>query len=483
MSGINWHRQHRWSGIVASIMLLAFCISGVLLNHRDFISDYEVGRKWLPSGYEFRGWNGGLMRGTATWGDKILIYGVNGVWTTDSAASVVSDFNDGLPEAADHRQVRGMAQRGGILYAATPEALYELTGLGWRSMDVPKDEEERLSDITARNDSLIVVGRSNLYVSSGLGHPFEKITLQAGDDHTGKVTLFRTVWMLHSGELFGTAGKIVVDFIAVILILLCITGLVVWLLPKRIRRIARRRGSVVRNARYLKFFSRIHGKIGGMTIVLTLLIAFTGWCLRPPVMIPLAITKTKPVPATTLDSDNPWHDKLRMTRFDSDTGEWLISSSEGFYSLRGLHEVPQRITSAPPVSVMGLNVWERDSAGKWVCGSFSGMFRWDRGKGVATDYFTGEVQKDVSGPPFGKYAASGYSKEFNAVVEYYDGTEVIPQPEELRRLPMSLWNVALEAHSGRLFIGVIATYIFIFICGFVVIWCLWSGWKIHRHDK
>ncbi len=35
----------------------------------------------------------------------------------------------------------------------------------------------------------------------------------------------------------------------------------------------------------------------------------------------------------------------------------------------------------------------------------------------------------------------------------------------MNQLPMSLWNVALEAHSGRIFIGSIATYIFIFVMG------------------
>ncbi|MEE0652494.1 hypothetical protein ACTQ1W_11115 [Segatella copri] len=48
----------------------------------------------------------------------------------------------------------------------------------------------------------------------------------------------------------------------------------------------------------------------------------------------------------------------------------------------------------------------------------------------------------------------------------------------MSQLPMSLWNVALEVHSGRIFIGSITTYIFIFVMHFFAIWCLWSDYRI-----
>lgn len=64
------------------------------------------------------------------------------------------------------------------------------------------------------------------------------------------------------------------------------------------------------------------------------------------------------------------------------------------------------------------------------------------------------------------------------IAEYYEGTSFAAQPTNMNRLPMSLWNVALEVHSGRFFIGSIATYIFIFVMGVLALWCLWSGYKI-----
>lgn len=47
-----------------AFFLLMFCVSGVLLNHRQLIKNMNVSRKFLPNRYEFRNWNGGLLRGT-----------------------------------------------------------------------------------------------------------------------------------------------------------------------------------------------------------------------------------------------------------------------------------------------------------------------------------------------------------------------------------------------------------------------------------
>ena len=56
---------------------------------------------------------------------------------------------------------------------------------------------------------------------------------------------------------------------------------------------------------------------------------------------------------------------------------------------------------------MGLNVWQKDGEGRWLAGSFSGMFVWDRTDGKVLDFFTGDEVHEVSGPPFGKRAVSG----------------------------------------------------------------------------
>ncbi len=472
----TWRKQHKWLGIGMMFFMLMFCVSGILLNHRSIIKDVNVSRGCLPNRYEFHNWNGGLLRGTLDIGNcHLLLYGNGGIWLTDSTASDFTDFNEGLPTGADYRQIRNVIKtdKDNIIFAVSPFGLYRYgEHKGWQEVEMPLEEDEKLTDVASHGDSLVVLSRSFAYLSLPPYKVFKRIQLQKSENYDGKATAFRTVWLLHSGELFGLAGKIIVDAIAIILMLLCITGFIFWLKPKR-------KG-------LLKSSLQWHDKIGRYTIILTLLIAFTGWCLRPPVMIALVTNKVPVIPGTTLKSDNAWNDKLRMLRHDNDKGDWMVSTSEGFYTVDLNDGKTEAIKNTPPVSVMGLNVWqEAPDGGKWYCGSFSGLFVWDRQHGTATDYFTGKPAPKKAGAPFGQKAIAGMSQDFKVpvIAEYYEGTDFAPQPTDMNRLPMSLWNVALEIHSGRIFIGSIATYIFIFIMGMLALWCLWSGYKIRLKKK
>lgn len=484
----TWRKQHKWLGLGTAFFMLMFCMSGILLNHRSLIKNTNVSRRYLPSRYEFRNWNGGLLRGTldldrSSLSDTLsvhdschhlLLYGNGGIWVTDSKASFFKNFNEGLPQGADYRQIRNVVKVSNrdILFAASPFGLYRYGEHGaWHEVKMPLEDDEKLTDIATHEDTLVVLSRSYVYLSLPPYTNFKRIQLPKPKNFDGKVTAFRTIWLLHSGELFGKSGKLVVDAIAIILLLLCITGFIFWLKPKQ---------KVL-----LKSSLQIHDKVGRYTIILTLLIALTGWCLRPPVMIALVLNKIPALPGTTLKSDNAWNDKLRMIRHDDRQGDWLLSTSEGFYSIDSNRGKLEPIPNTPPVSVMGLNVLQQDPTGKWYCGSFSGLFVWDRQQGTVTDYFTGKPAPKKAGAPFGKKAIAGMSQDFQvlAIAEYYEGTSFAPQPASMNQLPMSLWNVALEIHSGRIFIGSIATYIFIFVMGILAIWCLWSGYRIRLAKK
>ena len=485
MRKTRWHKQHKWFGLAVAFFVLSFCLSGLVLNHRSLFKDVNVNRAWLPSRYEYKDWNGGLLRGTLPLGnDTVLIYGNSGVFLSNRMASSVKYFNDGLPVGADYRQLHSVVRtRSGVLFAVSPFGLYRRQHTGWQAVALPVEEDEKLTDAAVQGDTLVVLSRSNVYMAKSPYKHFHRIELKASDDYDHRVSLFRTVWMLHSGELFGTMGKLVIDAVALALIVLCLTGFACWLMSKEIKR-EHRHGGKAHTSSLLMHLSYVwHNRVGRITIVLTLLVAITGWCLRPPVLILLASNKVPVIPGTALYSPNPWNDKLRMVRYDTSYGDWLLSTSEGFYSLKSFNDVPVKLENVPPVSVMGLNVWQKDCQGRWLCGSFSGMFAWNRASGQSVDYFTGKpAPKNAA--PFGQRAVSGYSADFRIrpfAVEYYEGTKALRQPESLARLPMSLWNVALEVHSGRIFIGQLATMLFVFVIGGMAVWCLWTGYKIRKH--
>ena len=204
-----------------------------------------------------------------------------------------------------------------------------------------------------------------------------------------------------------------------------------------------------------------------------------GWLLRPPALIAIASGKIPPVPFSTMDSRNAWHDKLRSLRYDNTAGEWLMYSSDGFYTMKQLGDKPAAAAAQPPVSVMGINVEERDSDGTWLIGSFNGMYRWDRRNNRVTDYFTGQPARPAKGIPVTDNAIAGYSPHFGkgpVVINYGKGTTALPMPQRMEVLPMSLRNVCLEIHTGRMytFLGGV-TVLYICLMGIAVFWCLWTG--------
>lgn len=493
---INWHRQHKISSLIIIIFLILFCISGVLLNHRGAISGLDVSRRLLP-GYRYERWNGGLVRGSVALPDgRVALYGNNGVFVADSLRTSAQDDNLGFPSGADRRNIRSMAvcPDGKILALSTFGLYSKACGEAEWTRNSALESDELFTDMVLRGDSLIVISRSDLYLALPPYNKFDRMTLKANPElRKGVAGSFRTVWLLHSGQLFGLPGILLVDAVAIVLIVLCVTGIVVWILPKSIKRRKRRGQKIKSLASSLKSNLKIHRKVGVFTIPLTLIICFTGWCLRPPLLIPLALTKMPVIPGSTLDSDNPWHDKLRMIRHDDLSGKWLISTSEGFFSLDDFGAVPEKISKQPPVSVMGLNVWERIGADKWLCGSFSGIYEWDPATGESRDFLNGDAVKSGGSSPFGGVAVSGYSGggDSGVVFSYSDGAivrdgETLPQVfennEGLEYLPMSLWNVALELHVGRLIFGSLPVP-YVFLSGLLAVWCLFSGYKATRRSK
>ena len=229
-----------------------------------------------------------------------------------------------------------------------------------------------------------------------------------------------------------------------------------------------------------------HNSIGKITIVFTLFLCVTGWLLRPPALIAIASGQIPPIPFTTLHSTNAWHDKLRSIRYDNEAADWLLYTSDGFFSMNSLQAKPQAEPVQPPVSVMGINVEEKDNNGTWLIGSFSGMYRWDRKNNRVTDYYTNLMARPIAGIPISANVISGYTNDFiegPTVIDYNTGTDALPMPAWLSTLPMSLRNVCIEIHTGRIytFIGFMGIF-YIFLIGIAIAWCIWTGWKI-RYNK
>lgn len=480
-------KQHKYLGLIFTFFILAFSLSGIVLNHRAQFANVNINRKWLPKAYQIKKWNNGVLKGSISYEDakkekKVLIYGGGGMWLTDAHAQKLVDFNEGLPKGCDLRGIKEVLQLPDKrLLALNHWCLYIRDHNKWEKVDIPTDE--RLTSMAIKGDTLVVADRSHLYVSTLPSLKMTRKDVKTPEGYDGKMSLFRMFWTLHNGELFGTVGRLFVDAMAIVLIILSITGLIYWWLPKRFRRLSRKKKRPSKQAlNTLTHSLSWHNKLGKYAYVGLLFITITGWFLRPPLLIPIASQKVSPLPFSTFDTPNAWHDQIRLIRYDDVKQDWLLHTTKGFYTLSDLDAEPLPIIGAPPVSVMGLTVMQRDHKGNWLAGSFSGMYIWNRSKGTCYDFFTHKAPSTGHhGPPVGLHGVIGYSADLgngNVVVDF-GGSRFAPMPSILEKVPMSLWNVALEVHVGRIFTFLGSMSIFyIFVMGAAFLWLLWTGWKV-----
>src|SRR5690554_7903527 len=95
-------------------------------------------------------------------------------------------------------------------------------------------------------------------------------------------SLMKTIWQIHSGEIFGLPGQLFVDALGLVTIFLSLTGIVWFFFPDWIKR-RRRAGKPRRKLMLINTWSlRWHNKVGAWTFVLLAVLYFTGIFLRPP---------------------------------------------------------------------------------------------------------------------------------------------------------------------------------------------------------
>jgi hypothetical protein len=153
---------------------------------------------------------------------------------------------------------------------------------------------------------------------------------------------------------------------------------------------------------------------------------------------------------------------------------------------------------------MGLNVFQHLGDKIYLVGSFSGMFLWNVENGAVADFFTKKAYVEPEGmqSPIGANMAAGLVTGKNSAFwfDYNSGVQSLvitdqvfsfpEMTEEIRKAsPMSLWNFALEMHTGRIFEKWLGPFYILIVplAGICILLVLISGfmlwWKLHRKKK
>lgn len=488
-------KYHKWPSLIVGLFVILFCLSGIVMNHRSFFSMLNFPRQWLPGNYHYKNWNLASVKGFVPLDKSTLIaYGNIGVWKTDTAFSSFTPLNEGLPKGIGNRKIYTLTRTSdGSLFAGALYDLYKLEPGNdkWKWINLPVGKT-RIHKLLEKDGKLMILTRSELLEMplSGDG-AIKVITLPPTEDQKGKASLFRTVWIIHSGEILGMPGKIIVDLMGLIVFFLTLSGLFYSLLPKFAKKVAESTRKWLRktNRKTINW----HTIIGVYTLPLLLLIASTGMFLRPPLLIPIANATVKAIPGTELATANTWNKKLRDIVYDSASESYLISSNEGMVRLtqKDGKFISEKIKWQPPVSVMGINAFEQLPNGNYLIASFSGIFEWNPASGKSVDYITRlAVEPNKGGSPFGSVAVAGvYMHEGlpAAILDYTAGwINLKPgsrpeMPDVVAKQPMSWWHLALEIHTGRIFEFLIGKFYILYVplMGISILVILVSGFLMY----
>lgn len=465
-------RIHLWAGLLGCLWFAALGLTGVLLNHPELIENFSVKRSLLPGDYRYRAWNRSSLRGAVPMGGgKQILYGEPGAFLYGGEGKDPVDYSRGLPVSAYRRDVRAMTAVGGapgLVFAGTRGGLYARDVSGesgeWRPVSLG-EKAELVVDVVDGGDYVFALTRSDVFAAP-VSNPtaFEKRTPGRIPDPSEKPDLFRLVFDMHSGELWGLPGRLIMDLLGIVMAGISISGALFWYKKKRKSLTDGLGGKIARKG--LKW----HIKIGILLSPVILFSALTGIFQRPPFLIAIAgfgyPSWAHPAPQPV----NPWHDKLRKALYDPARDTLVISASDGLFETKKDELVKGkatvwRIDGGAPISVMGATVFKpaypERRLGPYLVGSMSGLYTWDRAEGIVRDVFTGLPPQSRSGPPVGSQSAMGFanldgrwvwSDYRGGLFDFSLNRIYLPMPESLKNGgEMSLWHALFELHNGRMF--------------------------------
>jgi len=459
----------------------------------------------MPKSYTYNNWNLGALRGSEKIGnDSILLYGNMGIWLADGELNNLRDFALGLPEGMDNRKVfKVYKSHKGNLYLASLRGAYHWVPeeKKWRKITL-ETEDERFVDITEKNGEIIFLSRSFLFTGTDhiSNHQFKKIQLQDPAGYDNKISLFKTLWFIHSGEIYGHWGKLLVDLLGLVFILLSLGGVIYFFMPRKIKKKHQQGESIEQIKGFHRWNIRWHNKMGIWFIFFLLITTITGIFLRPPGLIFIASSKVGKIPYTSLATSNAWFDKLRAIDYNEERGAFVLLTDEKAFELdENMESAPIAYEFQVPISIMGVTVLERISTDTYLVGSFAGLFEWSPKRKILFDFQNQRAYQPVKtmGPPIQNSSISGWvtnSKGEAFYTDYDNGIKAInPQlqtprmPQVITESPISLWNLALEIHTGRYFSFLLGIFyilivpivafatLFILISGIIVWWKKYKG--------
>lgn len=232
---------HRYAGLVAALLAIWLAVTGILLNHTEdlHLANTYVEQRWLLDAYNIRAPHD--LAGTR----------IAGHWLTQASDRVYLD-----DRYIGQGDVVGAVPTEFGIVVAFRDRLHLYTQDAILIEEIPfTATSTALTGISEQPDGVLLTAGQEHFLANAEFLAFERVEGRAPspsqppeplphslahnisrDVVYHSLTWERVVIDLHAGRLFGTAGKWLADIAGVLLLLLAISGIVIWAQRARARR-------------------------------------------------------------------------------------------------------------------------------------------------------------------------------------------------------------------------------------------------------
>jgi len=162
---------HKWVGLVGLTYFAWMALSGILVNHPDWITHFSVPASWVGQENPYKNWNRSTLRNMLFSAEIPLhgfAYGCAGIWQTTDGGKTFSPYKEGLPSSVVFRDIHCLEwnQSEGRLFAGTGAGIFtrDLNSTSWEECDLDGSREP-IKDVLSFENSLIAISDSRFYLA------------------------------------------------------------------------------------------------------------------------------------------------------------------------------------------------------------------------------------------------------------------------------------------------------------------------------
>ena len=462
---------HKWLGLVGLTCFAWMALSGILVNHPDWITHFSVPCSWVGQKNPYKNWNRSTLRNMLFSAEIPLhgfAYGCAGIWQTSDGGRTFSPYMEGLPPSVVFRDVHCLEwnQSAGRLFAGTGAGIFtrDLNGTGWEECDL-NGSREPIKNVLNFENSLIAISDSRFYLAKNAPpFRFKEIKVIPPDiQRHNETDLATLILALHSGSIVGLPGRLFVDLAGLILLFLSVSAIYLWYFPGHVRQSVKRKKRVSGKkgkAALYAFFHKYHKKLGIWVVAPLLIISTTGFLFFLPFPAwQLALASSLNFNPKDILDTNPWKGKIEKALYNPNTKKIMILTRDGLVEWDGNPENSCKKASLKlPERVKEASVFQYIHEDKsYLIGSFSGLYKINPATGRLIHCLdaAGRRITRVCGylrrPNKDEYYCH-HKKGIKPFGNYDRSPEPIAMPKSIMKNPkVSLWYFCFELHSGHVF--------------------------------